>query len=148
MVYKGFTWALSLYIAVVFVQSLFFKFTGAYETLHIFGVLGAWSGFQWFADYGAYGVGSVELLASILLLTSLRLYGAALASGVMVGAIFFHLFTPLGIPMPEFDEVGNIIGDDGGLLFYNACGLLVSGIILTILEFLNTDNRIKRCLYR
>ena len=72
MVYKGFTWALCLYIAVVFVQSLFFKFTDAYETLHIFGVLGAWSGFQWFADYGAYGVGAVELVASILLLTPLR----------------------------------------------------------------------------
>ncbi|KEI69756.1 DoxX family protein [Endozoicomonas elysicola] len=147
MVYKGFTWALSLYIAVVFVQSLFFKFTDAYETLHIFGVLGAWSGFQWFADYGAYGVGAVELVASILLLTPLRLYGAAIATGVMTGAVFFHLFTPLGIAMPEFDELGNIIGDDGGLLFYNACGLLVSGIILSILEFRNTDNKIKQFLH-
>lgn len=147
MVYKGFTWALSLYIAIVFVQSLFFKFTNAYETLHIFGVLGAWSGFQWFADYGAYGVGAVELVASILLLTSLRLYGAAIASGVMTGAVFFHLCTPLGIQMPEFDEMGNIIGNDDGLLFYNACGLLVSGIVLTVLEFLNTDNRIKRYLH-
>ncbi|WP_245673372.1 hypothetical protein [Endozoicomonas ascidiicola] len=70
MVYKGFSWALSLYIAIVFVQSLFFKFTGAYETQHIFGVLGDWSGFQWFAEYGAYGVGSVELVASILLMIS------------------------------------------------------------------------------
>ncbi len=129
-----------------YVQSLFFKFTDAYETLHIFGVLGAWSGFQWFADYGAYGVGVVELIASILLLTPLRLYGAAIASGVMTGAVFFHLCTPLGIAMPEFDDMGNIIGDDGGLLFYNACGLLVSGIILTILEFINTDNKVKQYL--
>ncbi len=65
----------------------------------------------------------------------------------MTGAVFFHLFTPLGIAMPEFDELGNIIGDDGGLLFYNACGLLVSGIILTILEFRNTDNKIKQLLH-
>ena len=143
---KGIRWIFCIYIAVVFVQSLFFKFTDSFETLHIFGVLGDWSGLQWFADYGAYGVGTVELIASLLLFTPARLYGAIIASGVMVGAVSFHLFTPLGIPMPEFDEVGHIIGDDGGLLFYNACGVLASAVFLTILEFMYTDNLIKRFL--
>ena len=148
MVSKTFKWILSLYIAVVFIQSLFFKFTDSYETMHIFGVLGEWSGFQWFADYGGYGVGTVELIASILLLTPLRLYGAGIASGVMTGAVFFHLFTPLGIEMPEFDEMGNIIGDDGGLLFYNACGVLVAALIVTLMEFIQTDNAIKRAIFK
>ena len=143
MIYKGFSWVLSLYIAVVFIQSLFFKFSDAYETQYIFGVLGEWSGFQWFADYGAYGVGSVELFASILLVTAWRLYGAIISAGVMAGAVFFHLFTPLGIAMPEFDEMGNKIGDDGGLLFYNACGLLVSAIMLALIEFWKTDSLLK-----
>ena len=147
MVSKTFKWILSLYIAFVFIQSLFFKFTDSYETMHIFGVLGEWSGFQWFADYGGYGVGVVELIASILLLTPLRLYGAGIASGVMMGAVFFHLFTPLGIEMPEFDAMGNITGYDGGLLFYNACGVLVSALIVTLMEFIQTDNAIKRTIF-
>lgn len=145
---KGLKWILSLYIAIVFVQSLFFKFTDAYETVYIFGILGSWSGFQWFADYGAYGVGTVELVASILLFTSFRLYGAGIASGVMSGAVFFHLFTPLGIEMPEFDSMGNIVGNDGGLLFYNACGVLLAAVIVTLMEFIETDNAIKRMIMK
>lgn len=142
-------WILCIYVAFVFIQSLFFKFTDAYETIHIFSILGAWSGFDWFADYGAYGVGTVELIAAIMLFFApARLYGAGIASGVMAGAVFFHLFTPLGINMPEFDEMGNIIGDDGGLLFYNACGVLLAALIVTAMEFFGTDNPIKRLLFK
>ena len=149
MAKEGFKWVLCLYVAFVFVQSLFFKFTDAYETVYIFGVLGTWSGFDWFATYGAYGVGIVELIAAILLLINpVRLYGAFIASGVMVGAVFFHLFTPLGTHMPEFDDMGNIIGDDGGLLFYNACGVLVASLVVLTIEFLGTDNLVKRILSR
>ncbi len=142
---NGLKWLLSVYIAFVFIQSLFFKFSDAYETIYIFSILGNWSGFEWFADYGAYGVGVVELIAAILLLIPLsRLYGAGIAVGVMAGAVYFHLFTPLGISMPEFDELGNITGYDGGLLFYNACGVFASAVILTIWEFVTTDNWVKR----
>ena len=147
MVSKTFKWILSLYIAFIFIQSLFFKFTDSYETMYIFGALGGWAGLPWFADYGGYGVGTVELIASILLLTPFRLYGAIIASGVMAGAVFFHLFTPLGIEMPEFDAMGNIIGDDGGLLFYNACAVLVAALIVALMEFIQTDNPIKRVIF-
>ncbi len=141
-------WVLCIYIAFIFVQSLFFKFSGAHETVHIFGILGEWSGFDWFANYGAYGVGTVELIAAILLFTSLRLYGAIISAGVMAGAVFFHLYTPLGIKMPEFDSNGQITGDDGGLLFYNACAILVASIIVGINEMITTDNMIKKLLCR
>ena len=145
---EGIKWILCLYIACVFIQSLFFKFSDSHETVHIFGTLGEWSGFGWFADYGAYGVGTVELIASIiLLLPVLRLYGAIVASGVMVGAVFFHLFTPLGIYMPEFDDMGKVIGNDGGLLFYNACGVLVAALIVSAMEFCGTDNLVRRKLF-
>ena len=40
-----------------------------------------------------------------------------MSMGIMNGAIFFHLFTPLGIQMPEFNAAGEIVGYDGGLLF-------------------------------
>ncbi|MTI13726.1 hypothetical protein [Sansalvadorimonas verongulae] len=125
---------LSLYISIVFVQSLFFKFSGAPETVYIFGTIGEWAGIYWFAEYGAYIVGTVELIASLLLLTGSRILGALAAFGTMAGAVFFHLFTPLGIHMPEFDGAGNIVGNDGGLLFINACAILVASIVIIAME--------------
>lgn len=122
----------SLFIAFVFIQSLFFKFSGSYETDHIFGVLGEWSGIEWFGIYGGYLIGTAELIASILLFTRLHGLGAVMALGIMSGAIFFHLFTPLGVQMPEFDSAGNIIGNDGGLLFGMACLVWLSAIFLSI----------------
>tara|TARA_Y100001956_G_scaffold36164_1_gene35427 strand:- start:781 stop:1233 length:453 start_codon:yes stop_codon:yes gene_type:complete len=109
------------FIAFVFVQSLFFKFSGSYETDHIFGTLGEWSGLAWFGRYGGYLIGFAELIAAILLFTRLHGIGAAMSAGIMTGAIFFHLFTPLGIAMPEFNAMGEVIGNDGGLLFGMAC---------------------------
>jgi len=57
------------FIAFVFVQSLFFKFTGSYETEHIFGTLATWSGLSWFGSFGGYLIGFAELIAAILLFT-------------------------------------------------------------------------------
>ncbi|WP_281645760.1 hypothetical protein [Parendozoicomonas sp. Alg238-R29] len=125
---------LAIYISIVFIQSLFFKFSGSPETVHIFGTLGEWSGFDWFAVYGAWGVGISELIASLLLLAGMRLTGGVMAFGIMAGAVFFHLFTPLGIHMPEFDAAGNIVGDDGGLLFINACAILVASAVIIVME--------------
>jgi hypothetical protein len=134
--------ALSLYIAFVFIQSLFFKFTDSPETRHIFGTLDAWAaGFGFvglFAPGGPFSqyiVGSAELVASLLLLAGLftgRVFfqsaGALLALGVISGAIFFHLFTPLGVQVVNTD--GSL---DGGQLFALACGVwAASAAILTL----------------
>lgn len=125
--HKNITTLLSLYVALVFIQSLFFKFTDAPETQHIFGVLDAWAGTFGFAGlfapsgiFSAYVIGSAELVAATILLVALaggfnllRAIGAALSIAIMSGAIFFHLFTPLGV----------VVQDDGGLLFGMACGV-------------------------
>ena len=81
---------------------------------------------QSFALYGGYVIGSFELLASILLILPLftRPLGGLLATALMTGAIFFHLFTPLGV---------NVQGD-GGQLFYMACSIWISGLILFFLH--------------
>ncbi len=114
----------SIIIALVFLSSLPFKFTGAPETQVIFGALDAWAGtfgliglFATTGFFGAYAVGTVELIASLLLLIAfipkmrhLQKYGAILAFFVMTGAIFFHVFTPLGIDP----------NNDGGGLFMMA----------------------------
>lgn len=130
---------LTLYIAFVFVQSLFFKFTGSPETDYIFSTLDAWAAgfgiFGLFAPTGIfsqYVIGTAELIASLILLASLaprlrilRPFGALMALGVISGAIFFHLFTPLGVSVLNADGT-----HDGGLLFGLACGVWISAAIL------------------
>ena len=127
----------TVFIAFVFVQSLFFKFTGSYETDYIFGVLGDWSGLAFFGAYGGYIIGTAELIAVILLFTRIHGLGALMSFGIMSGAIIFHLFTPLGVVMPEFNEVGDIVGNDGGLLFGMACLVWLSAAFLSIRDLTN-----------
>ena len=122
---RYFLWALSAYIAFVFIQSLFFKFTGSEESIFIFSTLRAWSGIDLFEPAGRWIIGTCELIASILLfLPRTRIFGAAMAIGIMTGAISFHLFTPLGV---------EILGD-GGELFILACGVWISGWIILALS--------------
>ena len=118
-------WALSAYIAAVFVQSLFFKFTGAPESIYIFSTLRDWSGIGLFEPAGRWIIGLSELTASILLFVPrARIFGAALAIGIMTGAIFFHLFSPIGV----------VILGDGGELFTLACGVWISGWVILFLS--------------
>jgi hypothetical protein len=92
-------WPAALFISlVVFIPSLFFKFSGAAESRHIFITVGDFLGIGFFEPYGRYLIGTAELAASILLLIPRsQIYGAILTLGVLGGAIFFHLFTPLGV---------------------------------------------------
>jgi uncharacterized membrane protein YphA (DoxX/SURF4 family) len=115
---------LSLYIAFVFVQSLFFKWTGSEESIFIFSTLRDWSGIGLFEPFGRWFIGFCELVASVLLfIPRTRIWGAGVAIVIISGAIFFHLFTPLGVE----------IKGDGGLLFTLACGVwLASAIILFV----------------
>ncbi|WP_420546839.1 hypothetical protein [Curvivirga sp.] len=131
------TGVLSIYIAFVFIQSLFFKFTGSPETDHIFGILDKWAADSFGLEglflppgiFNAYVIGGAELIASLILLGALirkcnlgSAIGGAMASGIMTGAIFFHLFTPLGVE----------VQGDGGTLFIMACGVWISGMVLLI----------------
>ena len=140
---KAVSAALTLYIAFVFLQSLFFKFSNSPETQYIFGTLDAWAGglgvsglFAPTGVFSQYVVGSAELVASALLITGLVLGqpvlqagGALLALGVISGAIFFHLFTPLGVQVRNAD--GSL---DGGELFALACGVWIAAACLLALR--------------
>jgi len=132
---------LSLYVAFVFIQSLFFKFTGSPETRYIFedrlDPWGASLGFPGlFAPGGVFSakvVGSAELVASVLILTGMlwpsrrwiQGLGALLGLGVISGAIFFHLCTPLGVAVQNTDG-----SNDHGELFTLACGVWIGCAIL------------------
>jgi hypothetical protein len=130
-------WLLTLYVAFVFIQSLFFKFTGSPETVYIFEAkLDPWAASLGlpglFAPGGIFSakvVGAFELVASLLLLAgaalaqrrAVQVAGAAMGLGVISGAIFFHLFTPLGVAVVNTDGTS-----DGGELFMLACGVWIA----------------------
>ncbi|MGD9590666.1 MAG: DoxX family protein [Pyrinomonadaceae bacterium] len=111
------SWALRLIVAVILLQTLFFKFTGAEESKFIFSTLMG----PELEVVGRVGSGVVELVAVILLFILRAVWlGAIIALATISGAIFSHL-TKLGI----------IVQDDGGLLF--GLAVLVFVISSTIL---------------
>lgn len=86
--------------AAILLQTLYFKFSAAEESVYIFTALGA-------EPWGRIASGVAELVTAVLLLIPATApVGAILAMGVMTGAIVSHL-TVLGI---------SVLGD-GGLLF-------------------------------
>lgn len=112
-----FIWILRLTAAIILLQTLFFKFSGSEESVYIFSTLGM-------EPYGRIGSGIAELIAAILILIPrTTLLGALLGMGVMLGAIFSHIFV-LGI------EVKN----DGGTLFILA---IITFLCCSILVFMN-----------
>lgn len=139
-------YVMSIFIAFVFVQSLFFKFTNAPEPQYIFSTLDVWAANSFGLEglflppgvFNQYVIGAAELVASVLLLTGvfasikvLVLVGGLMAAGIMSGAIVFHLFTPLGIVI-ENAERG--IESDGGTLFVMACIVWVFGVLLAFVN--------------
>jgi uncharacterized membrane protein YphA (DoxX/SURF4 family) len=95
------SWALRLIVAVILVQTLFFKFTAAKESVYIFSTLGM-------EPWGRVGSGVFELVASILLLIpSTITLGAAMAMAATGSAILFHLFR-LGIALTAVGDHGEL----------------------------------------
>lgn len=108
-------WGLRLIAAVILLQTLFFKFTAAPESVYIFSKTGM-------EPWGRIGTGIAELVASILLLIPrTTAFGGVLGVGLMSGALFVHL-TVLGIEVQE----------DSGLLFLYAMVVFVSCLALVI----------------
>lgn len=116
-----FIWIVKLVAVIILLQTLYFKFIGAEESVYIFSTLGA-------EPYGRIGSGIVELLASILILIPrTTLLGAITGMGTMAGALLSHLFI-LGI------EVKN----DGGTLF----SLAIITFLCCLLLIYNEKNKI------
>jgi len=113
------SWILRGVAAVILLQTLFFKFTGAKESVYIFTTLGM-------EPWGRIGSGVAELIASVLLLLPQTVvFGAIMSLGVISGAIFFHL-TKLGIALP--------LVDDHGELFALAVVVFVSSLAVLIMH--------------
>ena len=114
---KVLSWILRITAGVILLQTLYFKFTGAPESVYIFTRVHA-------EPWGRIGSGVMELVASILLLTPRFTWlGALLAAGATAGAILSHL-TLLGIE----------VQGDKGLLFALAIIVFVSSLITLYLH--------------
>ena len=111
-----FSWVLQLIVAGILFQTLFFKFTGAEESVYIFSTLGI-------EPWGRIASGIAELVVVVLiLLPSTVALGALLGLGVITGALLSH--TRLGL----------VVKDDGGLLFALAVIVFLSSATVLYLR--------------
>jgi hypothetical protein len=111
------SWIMQATVALILFQTLFFKFTGAEESVYIFKTLGM-------EPWGRIGSGVAELVAAALLLhPRTAVLGALLSTGVISGAIISHL-TKLGI----------VVKEDGGLLFALALVVFAGSVAVLILR--------------
>ena len=108
---------LRVLVAGILLQTLFFKFTGARESIYIFSTLGIEPWGRWFSGFA-------ELIASLLILIpQTQLFGALLAAGVMLGAITSHIFI-----------LGFVVENDGGLLFSLACAVFLASLLILFFQ--------------
>jgi len=122
------SWVCRITAAVILLQTLFFKFTGAEESIYIFTKVGL-------EPWGRYGSGVAELIAAILLLTPRFVWaGALLALGVISGALASHL-TVLGI----------VVKDDGGLLFGLAVTVFICSLVTVFLHRRQITHQCNSC---
>jgi hypothetical protein len=110
------SWTLQLIMAGILLQTLFFKFTGAEESVYIFSTLGV-------EPWGRIATGLAELVVvGLILYPPTAAVGALMALGVISGALLSH--TRLGL----------VVKDDGGLLFALAVGVFVSSATVVYLR--------------
>ena len=111
--------ALRIVPAAILLQTLYFKFSAAPESVYIFETLGL-------EPYGRIGLGIIELIVAILILIPKTTWlGALMGIAIMCGAIFSHL-TKLGI----------VVQNDRGTLFILA---LITFIFCIILAWTNRN---------
>jgi hypothetical protein len=112
--FKLLTWPAALFIAGILLWYEQFKLTGNQGSVDLFQTLADWLFIPSYEKPFRLGVAIAEIIASVLVvIPATRIVGAAFALGIMSGAIFFHLASPLGIDPYH----------DGGTLFKEACAV-------------------------
>jgi hypothetical protein len=113
----AFTWIIKLTAVIILLQTLYFKFSAADESVYIFSALGI-------EPFGRIGLGIVELIASVLILIPrTTLLGALIGLGTMAGAILSHILV-----------LGIVVQNDGGVLFILA---VITFLCCAVLIFQN-----------
>lgn len=116
-IHKIISLVLRLLVAIILLQTLYFKFTAHPDSVYIFSALGV-------EPWGRIGLGIIELITSILvLIPKTRTIGMVNALGIIIGAIVSHLLV-LGIN----------VSNDGGALFSLAIIVFIASIAYLILN--------------
>ena len=111
--------SLKLIAAIIMLQTLLYKFSGAQQSIELFTTIAGEN-----EAFLRIGTGVLELIAAILLFTPKKTWlGALLTIGLMGGAILSHI-TILGI----------IHNDDNGVLFAGSAITFLAGIFLLLLN--------------
>ena len=119
------TWPAALFIAGTLLWYEQYKLTGNEGSVYLFTILSDWLHIHGYEKPFRLFVGVMEIVASILVvIPATRVFGAAFALGIMSGAIFFHLVSPLGIDPYH----------DGGALFKEACEVWVCAAFILVVR--------------
>jgi hypothetical protein len=111
------SWVLRLTVAIILLQTLYFKFTAHPDSVHIFSALGI-------EPWGRIGLGIVELITALLILTpKTKIIGMINSLGIIIGAVFSHLLV-----------LGVTVGNDGGSLFTLAIIVFIASTLFLILH--------------
>lgn len=111
------SWLLRLTVAIILLQTLYYKFTAHPDSVHIFSELGV-------EPWGRIGLGIIELITAILvLIPKTKIIGIFTSLGIIIGAIGSHLLV-LGIN----------VSNDGGGLFTLAIIVFIASIIFLIMH--------------
>lgn len=112
------SWILRIIIAIIFLQTLYFKFTAHPDSVYIFSQLDL-------EPYGRIGLGIIELVTSVfILIPRTKILGILISFGIILGAIFSH-----------FIVLGTNVKGDGGTLFFLALTILFCTLILIFINF-------------
>lgn len=111
------SWLLRLTVAIILLQTLYYKFTAHPDSVHIFSELGV-------EPWGRIGLGIIELITAILVvIPKTKIIGIITSLGIIIGAIGSHLLV-LGIN----------VSNDGGGLFTLAIIVFIACIIFLIMH--------------
>lgn len=115
-------WVLKLTVAIILLQTLYFKFTAHPDSVHIFSALGV-------EPFGRIGLGIIELItAGLILYPRTSILGMVLSLGIIVGAIGSHLLV-----------LGLEVEGDGGGLFSLALVVLVADLLYFAMQRLELN---------
>ena len=107
-----FSWILRLVVAIILLQTLYYKFTAHPDSVHIFAAIGI-------EPWGRIGVGILELITALLILIpNTKVIGIMCSLVIILGAVFSHLLV-----------LGLNVSNDGGALFVLAIIVLIASIL-------------------
>lgn len=122
-IHRLLTWPAALLIAFIFLWYEQFKLTGNEGSVELFTTLSNWLYLDGYEKPFRLSVAVGEIIASVLVvIPPTRMFGAALSLGIISGAIFFHIASPLGIDPYN----------DGGTLFKQACVVWLCAVFILV----------------